>query len=371
MIRLLRLASFNLAATYARAMGDNKIRHYFVSYSKILIESKIPDELVIEYIKKETGDASVVIETPKVNNSYGIGPEAVQLAKDVLENLPKIEKMLKKREIKSTLYEYNKQDAWYKYLLNPIAISCNWIVNKINAKWENYQWEKLGGYPKSKLGNDGLLALRHNIKSIPLLPIASWRRYITPCHYLSVTFDESSRNKAVEILQNDLKILADNKLIMGHMAMPFQIQLADTVGSGELSYVLACFLFVNDFSIEKLVGSDKYDEFRFKHYSKLQLNSLLGLKTEAQEGALSNVDLRKKYTIEEVNIFEGERQADWDAYVKSYEEQQDAIKKNNEIRVKNEKARHEEYKAQLEAKQGQLPNPIDADAPTLISDKKD
>jgi hypothetical protein len=309
-------------------LGGNKIKHYYVSHAKALTDSKPVEEMIVEYVKKETGE-DVVIETRKVNNAYGIGVAAVQEAKDVLENLPKVKKQLEKLEVKSVLHQYNRQDPWYKYLLNPIAYVWNWFAVKINAKWSNAQWEELGGFPKTKLGPRGLFALRDRIKSIPLMPIAGWRRCVTPCHYLSISFDESNRGKAVEILQNDLKILADKKLIVGHLAKPFQLQLADVTGADELSYVLACFLFIDDHRLKKLLG--KKDQEYWTEISKNDpLNRLLGLRTETGEGCVGNSELRKEYLIEEVNIFEHERQEHWDAYLKSYEEQQEAIKKNNE-----------------------------------------
>ena len=312
MIILRRLTAFNLATTYARVLESNKICHYYVTHAKTLTDPKSAEEMIVEYIKKETGDDSVIIEETKINNAYGIGLESVQLAKDVLQDLPKVKKQLEKREVKSQILQYNQRDPWYKYLLNPIAIPYNWIVSKINAKWADYQWKKLGGFPKTKLGEGGYLDLRNQIKSIPLLPIAGLRRYCTPCHFLTVTFDESNRSEAIKILQNDLNILSDKKLIMGHLAMPFQLQLADAVGSGELSYVIGCFLFVDDRRIEKLMGKNNWREASF---NKLGLNTLLGLKTETFEGGLSDVDLRKKYEIEEINIFEHEKQEHYDAYL--------------------------------------------------------
>lgn len=330
MIILRRLATIGLSETYARMLGDNKIRHYYVCHAKKLTESRTAEEMIVEYVKKETGDNRVVVEMSNITNAYGIGIGAVQEVKDVLDDLPKVKKHLEKLEVKSALHQYNRKSEWYKYLLNPIAIPYNWLVSKINAKWAERQWKKLGGFPKTKLGADGLFALRDKIKSIPLLPIAGWYRCVTPCRYLSISFDESNRKQAVEILQNDLKILADKKLIMGYLAKPFQLQLADTTGSGELSYVLACFLFIDDFRLKKLLGKKDFEYYE-EIYKADALNKLLGLKTETVEGSIGNSDLRKTYEIETVNIFEHEKQENWDAYLKSYEEQQAAIKKNEEI----------------------------------------
>jgi hypothetical protein len=190
-----------------------------------------------------------------------------------------------------------------------------------------------------------LFALRDRIKSIPLMPVAGWRRCVTPCRFLCVTFDESNRAEAVETLQKDLKILADKKLIMGHLAMPFQIQLVDVVGSGELSYVLSCFLFVDDKRFEKLVGKKRFKE---EGHKPLSLNTLLELKTEAVEGSLGYADFRKKWDIEEVNIFEHEKQERWDAYLDSLENPKSAGVTWEEARKENE-ARLKSYEEQQEA----------------------
>lgn len=315
MITLRQLATIGISTTYARMLGGNKIKHYYVTYARALTDSRAAEEMIVEYVRKETGE-DVVIETRKINNAYGIDSASIQVAKDVLDDFPNVKKQLEKCEVKSLLHQYNQQDEWYKYLLNPIAHVWNWFASKINAKWSITQWEELGGYPETKLGRRGLFALRDRIKSIPLMPIAGWRRQVTPCRYLTVTFDESNRDQAVKTLQKDLQILADKKLIMGHLAMPFQIQLADVVGSGELSYVLACFLFIDDRRFEKLIGKKK---FREEGYKPLSLKTLLGLKTEAVEGSLGYADFRKKWEIEEVNIFEHERQERWDTYVDSFE----------------------------------------------------
>ena len=323
MIKLRRLTPISLCVSYAQTIDENTIRHYHVPYAKSLAGTKTPDELIIEYLNKD-GSQPIQIEAP-IRNTHGVDPIlGVQEAKDVLEDLPKVKKQLEKVECKSAVYQYSRRSEWYKYLLNPIAIPYNWLVNKINAEWADRQWKKL---PKPQDRFEYLDSLA-TIKSVSLLSVAGLYRWATPCRFLSVTFDESNRAEAVRILQNDLKILADKKLIMGHLQKPFTLQLADTVGSVELSYVLACFLFVDDKRIEKFVGKDR---FRTEGYKSLSLNTLLGLKTESVEGGLGEVSLRKKYVIEDVNICEGEIQERHEAYLKSCEEQQAVIKKNNEI----------------------------------------
>ena len=223
--------------------------------------------------------------------------------------------------------------------------------------------------PDHKLGDDGLWALRGNIKSIPLLPIAGYTRRVTPCRYLSLSFDESNRDKAVEILTNDLKILSGRKLIVGHLAMPFQLQLADTTGSGELSYVLGCLLFLDDRRLEKLVGKEKWRE---EGYKPEALNKLFGLKTETLEGAIGNSELRKTYEIEEVNIFEHEAKERQDAYLKSCKEQKEYLDKKLKRQYEEEKkwqSKKEEqhFLGEIES----LINEVNTDLKTLISDKEE
>jgi hypothetical protein len=331
-------------------LGDNKIRHYRVSPAKTLTDNRTAEEMILEYVRKETGE-DVVVETTKINNTYGIGIGPFQQAKDVLENLPKVRKQLEKQEVKSIIHQYNARSPWWQYLFHPIVIPYNWIVSKINAKWEDFQWKKMGGFPNDRF--EYLDALS-SLKRLPYLPKAGLYRYCTPCHFLTVTFDESTRDLGVKALQNDLKILADKKLIIGHLALPFQIQLADVVGSGESSYVIGCFLFVDDKRFEKLVGKEN-----FRRDKQLPLKTLLELKTETFEDGLSDVDFRRKYEIEEVDIFEHEHQERRDVYIdnyvnpqriavnakeaqeerqaqlKSYEEQQEALEKHRQKKLNN------------------------------------
>jgi hypothetical protein len=52
-------------------LGGNKIKHYYVSHAKALTDSKPVEEMILEYVKKETCE-DVIIETRKINNAYGI-----------------------------------------------------------------------------------------------------------------------------------------------------------------------------------------------------------------------------------------------------------------------------------------------------------
>lgn len=361
MIKLRQLTPISLSVTYAQMIDEQTIRHYHIPYAKILVGPKTADELIIEYLNKEENQP-IQIEA-SIRNAFGVDPiSGVKEAADVLQNLSKIKKQLEKVECKAMVHQYNQKSEWYKYLFNPIAIPYNWVIFKINSKWSDHQWKKLAK-PEDRFEYLDSLS---TIKQLPLLPVAGFYRYATPCRFLTVTFDESNRAKAVEILQTDLRILADKKLIMGHLQKPFTMQLADVVGSGELSYVLGCFLFVYDKRIEKLVGKDR---FRVEGFEPLSLNTLLGLRTESVEGALSGVDLRKKYVIEEINICEGEAQERHEAYLKSCEEQQEVIAKNNRILLKHEKKYREA--AELQRQKTNEEAHLNPDTSTLISDKKD
>lgn len=372
MIKLKRLAVFNASTSYARTLENGVIRQYHVSIAQTLT-GRTADEIVIEHVSKETCD-TVEIEAPrKINPNHNFANEA----KDVLENIPKVRKQLEQRAVKSLVMEYNRKSPWWQYLFHPIVTPLNWLIVRINAKWAQYQWDKLGGFPESKFGSEGLFALRDKIKSIPTLPQASWFRCIEPCHFISIVFDESNRSKAIEIFQNDLKILAEKKLIMGHLAKPFTIELADITGSGEISHALACFLFVDSYKLKKIVGVEKYDQVEI---DCLRLNKLLGLKTESFEGGLSEVDLRKKHTIEHVYTGKKQREADWDLYLKNCEDQQALLekitKRNFELDKKELDKKANEYEKQKKEDLSNLdskidPSKINYDASTLISDKKD
>lgn len=372
MIKLRKPAFFDLTIRYTRMMGENKIRSYIISYANTLNTSKTPDEMVTEYIFKETGEP-VEIEEPKSTNAYGTDYAGIAKADYVLENLPNVKKQLEKKEIKSTLHQYETRSPWWHYLFNVIAIPYNWIVLKINRKWENYQWKKLGGFPTTKWGREGLWALRDQIKSIPLLPVAGYRRQVTVCRFFSVVFDESYREQAVEMFRNELTILASKNLIIGHLAMPFTMQLADTVGVSENTFVLCCFLFLDDQKLAKIAGKKSFGEECSKPGF---LNEILGLKSEAPEGA-TGFQFRKHYDMEYVYVCADEAKERQAAYLKSYEEQQEAMKKINKRNVKiikHQKETSAAHKADAPIAPSEdvsFASFCDADAATLISDKKD
>jgi hypothetical protein len=332
MITLRPLAVSDLTLTFARQMEGNLIKHYKVSYVSNVLD-KPAHEQVMEYVLKELAAEGKTEEEVEIENYKPYTADAslkqgsalsAREAPEVLADLPKVRKQLEKREIKSQVYEFNKRSPLWQYLLNPIKIPLNWFINKVNKVWISRQWAKMGGIPKDRF--EYLNALM-NIKFIPILQIAGDVRAVEVCHYLSICFEESDRDKAIDILKNDLKILAEHNLIMGHLCKPCEIDLADTIGSGQKQMALFCFLFINTERLLKMFGKTMND---FKNTS-LILNELLGLKTESHEGSLGTWDMHpsNKYIIEEIYVNPNASQECWNAYIKNYEEQQEAIKKND------------------------------------------
>lgn len=367
-IKLRPLAVTDLSLVYAHNLGNGTIKHYKMPYSYMLTHTETPAAMVASYVEKTTGEKVEIISVLNEGSKENVIIEVPE----VLEDLPNAQKQLKQAKIKNLIYQYIHIPYDLNHLWNFIAVPINSILNKINKLWANYK------YGVDFYTEEGVFVYGIELfpRLIPTLSVKNKIRRMTPCVFLAIQFEESDRDKAIALIRKDIKILSDNDLIMGHLCLPSQLLLADIVGSDQKSYTIFCYLFIDMNKFGKIVGVEnplirsEYIRLKGKNY-RTELNYYLGLETQVEEGSVGStvLDPINKYNIEYINICEEEREANQDAYIKSYEEQQQVIKKNNEILVKREKTRREEYKAQLEAKQGQPPLTINADAPTLISDR--
>lgn len=322
MIELRRLAITDLSQSFARQMGDNKIRHYRVT-AHGLVMSKFTgltaEDLVKEHIKTVEGNTEeVIVLSPRLGTAFfhstNNDPDVLQV-KDVshivLKNRTDIEFSLAQRKMDSVLHQYNEDPTPLRSkFLSPITTFINKGLCKINGLLRDFQLKDLD---LERLDRFEYLNLKYF--QIPLLPMYGMIRKISPCSYIAVGFEEDDIQEAVETFLQDLKILNDRDLIMGHLCMPSMILLADIVGSGKVSCVLFCFLFVDQTKLMKECGVDSYQDLPRKPLT------LVGVKNEVEEGGINYLNGKEpgyKYEIEVVNVTigtpEGARQAHIDNY---------------------------------------------------------
>ena len=313
-VQLRQTATVSLHTTYARSMGGNKIKHYTIGLASSLIgmfTGEKPDTLqcVKEEIELEEGEK---VEIELLASGYdlakdkmrSVGGMMIEDAADaVLKDYPEIRKSLEQRKIQGCLHQYNEcSDPWKAKWLTPITGFINyWTIGKINSLLYKFQSPNLQDL-KDGMDRFEYLNEVNNIKLLPTLPMWGMVRKVTPCQYLTVAFEEDEVEAATASLINDLKILNDKELIMGHLALPSMILLADTIGSGKKTCALFCFLFVDMDKLMKLTNVDGP-----LNMPKKPLR-LLGVKNECFEGEinfLNGVDPRSKYEIEEVFVVGG------------------------------------------------------------------
>jgi hypothetical protein len=268
-IELRRIAVIDLNITYARKLEGNKIRHYRIDYTQHILSkmAQLSDiDILKTFIEKEEGEPVEIKMLPTVYDGQypaGTGKEglvegAALQVKDVtdilLKDNPEIKKSLKKNKVKSLLYQYNEKVPLSKRIFNPFKRFVNFFIyqiNKVLAKLQGSSIEEIHHYEKWGSFVD--------VRQVPYLqtryPI---EKHVVPCTFLTVAFEEQDLEKAAATLVADLKKLNDEGLIMGHLAMPSMILLADTIGSGQNVYSLYCFLFVDNNKILEKAGKTHY-----------------------------------------------------------------------------------------------------------------
>lgn len=344
MIELRRLAVFDLSVVFARLMGGNKIRHYVIPGTSLIMTKftgQTPEDLVKEHIKIiEKCDEEVTFlpertGTPFFQNAYDSDSKTLQVKEVstiILKNHKDIEFSLAQRAIKSVLHQYNHDATPFRSrFVSPITTFLNRGICKINEILRAHQLKD-----KDVASMDRFEYLNLKIFQIPLLPMYGYVRKVTPCHYLTVAFEEGDIQEATESLVSDLKILNDKDLIMGHLCMPSMMLLADTTGSGKVICVLFCFLFVDHDKLMKLCGFSNPLEFYNKSSSRPL--KLIGVKNETFEGGinfLNGVEPKSRYDIEEVEVAigtpEGGRQAHINNYLETVSAVNDVAKKAKEV----------------------------------------
>ena len=302
-IILFPLSSNELAIKYARKIDDNNIVHYSISSIDLLINKVDIKQKVKEYVSKEL---NIEIEKIKIAESVNSSALIINPANDVLKGLCKVKKKLTRIHEKSVILQYHKSNTFMEKIINSvifcrnkIAFIVNTISNKLNS---NYKVRYRYAY-----GGTVLLA---------------------PCHFLSVGFEEKDREKAIQILRNDLKILSDNDLILGNLSMPKQMELADTIGSGEKQQVIYCFPFINYQKLYEICNIKPYEAAE-KYKGIPLLRALLGVQTDSFEGNIAETELSpsKKYNINEVSISFLNEPTPHELWLQNFEYQNKVLKK--------------------------------------------
>lgn len=324
-VQLRQLAVMSLGITYARSMGGNKLKHYTMNHLQMLIgqfSGQPTDNLeaVRQHIEQEEGEPVEIELLPTVYNASGMesiqGMQIKEVSDAILDFDPQVRAALEKLHVKSTLYQYNDCISPFKTkYLAPITEWINYkVLGPINSLLYRMQYPHIA--EEFKMATEILTeqeidafdahinkkslyrSLLRKIKQIPLLPAWGYVRKVTPVSFLTVVFQEDEIEQAVETLLADLRLLEKNGLIMGHLAMPSLILMADMIGSGKLTYALFCF---------PILDQDKLCKILKK--SPLELGkhpfAELGVKLETPEGGanyLNGVDPKSKYEIEEVKV---------------------------------------------------------------------
>lgn len=266
------LAVTDLSLRYARRLEGNKIIHYRISSIPAIIGVPGFDafSLVKEHILEFEPSAQV-----ELADSFKISEG---LCGDVSAQVltPQIKADLEKRKVNAQLLQYLE------------------IPN----------------------GPGFFQKIAHFVSRFPRLkkyiPSKYLQRRVSPASYLSYTYEQPDEAKAFEALRQDLQILSDRGLILGHLVMPSTIFLADTVGSGVLTKAVFCFLFVDQHKLMTQLGLDS-----LVNMPRLPLREI-GVKSENFEGSLGQHIVGQNYEIEEVRVDLGTSDANRKAYEQNY-----------------------------------------------------
>lgn len=273
------LAVTDLSLRYARRLEGNKIVHYRISSIPAIIGVPGFDafSLVKEHILSFEPDAQV-----ELADSFKM-PEG--LCGDVSAQVltPHLRAELENRKVNAHLMQYLEIPDGPGFL------------------------QKVAHY-----------ASRIGLKKY--VPSRYLQRRVSPASYLSYTYEETDEAEAFAALRRDLQILADRGLILGHLAIPSTMYLADTVGSGVLTKAVFCFPFVDQHKLMTQLGLDS-----FVNMPKLPLREI-GVKSENYEGGLGqHISNGQSYEIEEVRVDLGTSESNRKAYEQNYLENREYV----------------------------------------------
>lgn len=316
-VRLRQVAITDLNYRFARDMGNNKIRHYLISYQAYLANhfvGKSVESMISEYLRDVENETEVeflpargpiqLVSRPLLNGSNSTN-DIIDASSIVLARDSKVRKALSRIKTTSTLHQTTTAkrrlfdllaDKYNRYIAYPI--------NKLLYTLQGYDNTYYQPY----------------VRQLRLIQIDR-KPVINPVRFLAIAFLDEDANEALEQLRSDLRILQSKNLILGHLAMPSIMGLADTVGFGSNAYVLFCFPIINQAVLEKLIQSESADKW------SMSLR-LVGVKNETLEGGtnwLGNKTREDKYLIEEVDIFQNSKDLNYEKMVENYNNTKDAI----------------------------------------------
>lgn len=316
MVELRLLDTIDLAVTFARKMGGNKIRHYRLTTADLLVAKftdRSAEDIVREYIKKEENEDVTFL--PARSNCVQVR----YVSTVVLKDRPDIKRALEKRKITSQIHEYDVWNHPYKRFLNPIKKVTNYLIRQVNKLLARIQGTTLQEvFSFEKWGSSV------NVNLLPYFDECSeFTRHFSPCHYLTVAFEEGDLEEATQSLLMDLEILNGHGMIIGHLTMPSMILLADKTGSGKSVFALFCFLFVDYEKLQKITNKTPLE------FPENPL-SLLGVKNDVHEGSfnyLNGVDPSSRYEIETIRIGESTFEENMKLHTDNYADTIDTVNK--------------------------------------------
>lgn len=334
-ITLYSTAVTDLNIKYARDMGNNKVRHYMVPYMFLLMTGADSERIVSEYIQiNEPEVTKITFVKPEVKTysdkesakgtTNGSALQAIDMTEAVLGKNPEIRKSLERVKSKNLLLQTMEVSVLDKFL---DKIQDFLLTAKLKFIHGYEQFAKRGELMDHLFvsKNEGVYFAKFNRRA---------KRKVTQCSFLSYCYDDSCEKEAIEALLLDLHILNQRGLIMGHLAMPSSLVLANTIGIGPLPRVLFCFLFVDKEKLAKQLN---------KKVEELPSNPLflIEVKSETQEGGVGpKISKKPDPEIEEINVMEGSVdlgiKAVQDTYLNTREYVNEAAAKMRE-RIKNEK----------------------------------
>lgn len=303
MITLHPVAITDLNLRYARQMDENNIKQYIVPgvmYVAKKMTGENVEDIVKSYISKEENipvdQISIVPQEQVPAGFFEDGAPSlrpINVSNIVLGGHKDIANSLNKAVARSMVHQtnhYEKRTDRYKDILSYYANKVIRLVNKMNYIIHGADFRQYNPL----------------IKQFDYLKVSRYERVLNLVRFLSVAFEARDTEAALKSLRSDLQILQDNGLIIGNLAMPSMLRLADLDGVGKY-YVLFCFPIIDEKGLQKITGKDPLEFNNFGVTDeKLPLRKYLGLKSESQEGGtnwINGVGPEAYFKTEYVNIY--------------------------------------------------------------------
>jgi len=311
-IELRQVAIDDLSLKYARDMGNNNVRHYRLPVSLLVVQEKNndnkdkPEDIIKNYIKEKEGLEDVVfIDNPKHKTSEVLN--ILDATDVILKDHKKIKKSLQKLKATCMLVERNYHPFLLWRIHDFFATIINFVIKPINKILFKIQNKGKIGFTDNELLNyvsdkfDELYSIdskKH--RPIKLISYIEYKNIRILDRHLNMTvaFEEKDAEEAVKILQDDLKILYDSNLIVGHLAMPFIVELADTVGLGKKGYILGCYPIIDSVKINKINNEPLWNT-NYKDFFKK-----LGCKTVEFEGEIKYIEGKDPKDVYKIEIID-------------------------------------------------------------------